>query len=77
VAAGRGVGYTLPTLAAEYLPSEVRAVPVVDVEPGSVLLAWPRDRVDGLTDVFLRIARAAIADGAPGVPAGRAGHDGR
>jgi DNA-binding transcriptional LysR family regulator len=77
VVAGRGVGYTLPTLAADYLPSEVRAVPLVDVEPGSVLLAWPRDRVDGLTDVFLRTARAALAHDPPEVPSGRAGRHGR
>jgi DNA-binding transcriptional LysR family regulator len=65
VESGRGVGYTLPTLAADYLPRDVVAVPVIDVEPGSVLLAWPRDRGDRLTDEFLSVARAALADREP------------
>jgi DNA-binding transcriptional LysR family regulator len=62
VAAGRGFGYTLPTLAAEYLPTAIRTVPVVDLEPGRVVLAWPAGPVDGLTEAFVATARAAIAD---------------
>lgn len=61
VVAGRGVGYTLPTLAADYLPPELVTIPVVDVEPGTVLLAWPRGRVDSLTEAFLASARSTLA----------------
>ena len=62
VAAGRGFGYTLPTLAAEYLPPAIRTVPVVDLEPGRVVIAWPRGRVDRLTDAFVSTVRATIAE---------------
>ncbi len=61
VAAGRGVGYTLPTLAAEYLPSDIVSVPVVDLEPGSVVLAWARGRSNPLTDAFVGTVREAVA----------------
>lgn len=70
VAAGRGFGYTLPTLAAPYLPSDIVAVPVVDLEPGSVVLAWPRGRADALTDAFVRMVRSGLRDRAGGA------HDG-
>jgi DNA-binding transcriptional LysR family regulator len=62
IAAGRGFGYTLPTLAAQYLPRDIVAVPVVDLEPGRVVLAWPRGRADGLTEAFVRTAREALRD---------------
>ena len=62
VESGRGVGYTLPSLAADYLPPEIVMIPVVDVPPGCVLLAWPRDRTDALTEAFLRTAQTTIAE---------------
>jgi DNA-binding transcriptional LysR family regulator len=71
VAAGRGVGYTLPTLAAGYLPPEIVAIPIVDIEPGSVLLAWPRDRADALTEAFLTTARSTFAECGPDGVTGR------
>lgn len=65
VEAGRGVGYTLPTLSADYLPPGIVAIPVLDVEPGTVLLAWPRERTDPLTEAFLRTARSTLAESRP------------
>ncbi len=62
VAAGRGFGFTLPTLAAEYLPPDIVTVPVADLEPGAVVLAWPRDRTDPLVDTFIGAARSALGD---------------
>ena len=62
VESGRGFGYTLPTLAADYIPSEIVIVPVVDIEPGEVLLAWPRDAADPLVDAFVASVRATLAD---------------
>jgi hypothetical protein len=35
-------------------------VPVVDIEPGSVLLAWPRDAVDPLVDAFVSNVRDSV-----------------
>lgn len=62
VQSGRGFGYTLPTLAADYLPPEIVTVPVVDIEPGSVLLAWPRTTVDTLVDAFVSTVRETVAE---------------
>ena len=61
VRAGRAIGYTLPTLAAEYLPSEIVMVPIVDVEPGEVLLAWPAD-ADPLVHRFVSTVEATVAE---------------
>lgn len=66
VESGRGFGYTLPTLAADYLPPTIVMVPVVDVEPASVLLAWPSNTVDPLVDAFVSSAREALAAFAAG-----------
>jgi DNA-binding transcriptional LysR family regulator len=60
VESGRGVGFTLPTLVADYLPADIVTVPVVDIEPGSVLLAWPRDAVDPLVDAFVSNVRDSV-----------------
>ncbi len=62
VESGRAVGYTLPTLAAGYLPPQIVTVPVVDVEPGTILLAWPMDNVDPLVDAFVAAVRDTLAD---------------
>ena len=61
IESGRGVGFTLPTLAADYLPPDIAIVPVVDVEPGSVLLAWPNDTVDPLVDALVAAVRETLA----------------
>jgi DNA-binding transcriptional LysR family regulator len=61
VESGRGVGYTLPTLAVDYLPPQIAMVPVVDVEPGSVLLAWPAESADPLVDALVAAAQATLA----------------
>lgn len=65
VASGRGVGFTLPTLAALYIPDEIVTVPVVDVEPGSVVLAWPRATDDPLIDAFVACVRDTLDEGSP------------
>jgi DNA-binding transcriptional LysR family regulator len=63
VESGRAVGYTLPTLAVDYLPPQIVMVPIVDVEPGSVLLAWPGDAPDPLIDAFVTAVQQTLADG--------------
>jgi DNA-binding transcriptional LysR family regulator len=61
VKAGRGVGFTLPTLAAGYVSPEIVLVPVVDVEPGEVLLAWPAD-ADAVVHTFVATVRETLAE---------------
>lgn len=65
VESGRGVGYTLATLAADYLPPQIVTVPIVDVEPGSVLLAWPIESADPLVEGLVAVVRETLAEGAP------------
>ena len=62
VLSGRGFGYTLPTLAADYIPSEIVIVPVVDIEPGEVVLAWPLEAEDPLVDAFVASVRATVTE---------------
>lgn len=62
VASGRAVGYTLPTLAADYVPPDIATVPVVDVEPGSVLLAWPAEADDPLITAFVATVRETLGE---------------
>jgi DNA-binding transcriptional LysR family regulator len=66
VASGQASGYTLPTLAADYLPPTIVTVPVIDIEPGSVLLAWPGTTVDPLVDALVSSVREALAAVAEG-----------
>ena len=62
VESGRAVGYTLPTLAADYLPPQIVTVPIVDVEPGSVLLAWLAEGADPLVEALVGAVRETLAD---------------
>lgn len=40
IEAGRGVAYTMPTVMANFPNTQIVTVPVADLEPGAVLLAW-------------------------------------
>jgi DNA-binding transcriptional LysR family regulator len=62
IESGRAVGYSLPTLVAGYLPATISAVPVVDIEPGSVLMCWPRNAADPLVDAFVATVRDVLAE---------------
>lgn len=64
VESGRGVMFTLPTLAADYIPPEIAAVPVIDIEPGTVLLAWSAESQDPLVEAFVAVVRETVAAGA-------------
>ena len=63
IESGRAVVCSLPTLLADYLPATLVAVPVVDIEPGSVVLAWPSERVDRIVEALVSTARQVVADG--------------
>jgi hypothetical protein len=70
VESGRAVGYTLPTLAVDYLPPQIVMVPIVDVEPGSVLLAWRADGADALVEALVGAVQETLADETRGSSAG-------
>jgi DNA-binding transcriptional LysR family regulator len=57
---GQGVMYSLPTLAADYLPPDIRMVPVIDIEPGAVVLAWLNETLDPVVDAFVASARKTL-----------------
>ena len=57
---GRGVAFTLPTVMANFPNTEIVTRPVVDLEPGAVLLAWRRDDRDPVVSAFVRTAREAL-----------------
>jgi DNA-binding transcriptional LysR family regulator len=61
VETGRGVCFSLPTLAADYLPPQIVAVPVVDVEPGTVLLAWSAESRDPLVAALVAAVQEILA----------------
>lgn len=75
VQSGRAVGYSLPSLAAGYLPADVTMVPVTDIEPGRVVLAWPADTADPLVHAFVRAVRTALDPGSGVAPIERAAGD--
>lgn len=62
IESGRAVGYSLPTLVADYLPPQIVTVPIVDVAPGSLLLAWLAEGADPLVEALVGAVRETIAD---------------
>jgi len=60
IESGRAAGYTLPSLAADYLPPSIAAIPILDVEPGSVLLAWSPVDTDPLVHAFVATVRQTV-----------------
>jgi DNA-binding transcriptional LysR family regulator len=62
---GRGVIATLPSLVADYLPTQIVSVPIVDIEPGSVLLAWPAENPEPLVEGLVEAVRETL-NGAEG-----------
>lgn len=57
---GRGVAYTMPTVIANFPNTEITTVPVTDLEPGSVLLAWRSDDADPVVAAFVASARSTL-----------------
>ena len=60
IESGRGVAFTLPTVMANFPNTEIVTRPVVDVAPGSVLVAWHRDDRDPIVAAFVRTAREEL-----------------
>ena len=61
IESGRAVGYSLPSLVADYLPPQIVTVPIVDVEPGSVLLAWRAEGADPLVEALVTVVRETLS----------------
>ena len=60
IEAGRGVAFTLPTVMANFPNTEIATVPMVGMEPGSVLLAWRTNDRDPVVDAFVASARSTL-----------------
>ena len=60
IEAGRGVAFTMPTVMANFPNTEITTRPVVDLEPGAVLLAWRHDDGDPVVAAFVRAAREIL-----------------
>lgn len=60
IEAGRGVAFTMPTVMANFPNTEITTRPVIDLEPGGVLLAWRGDDRDPVVAAFVRSAREAL-----------------
>ena len=60
IEAGRGVAFTLPTVMANFPNTRIVTRPVVDLEPGAVLLAWRHDDHDPVVAGFVRSAQETL-----------------
>lgn len=60
VESGRGVMFSLPTLAVDYIPPQIAIVPVIDIEPGSVVLAWSTENQDPLVAAFVDAVQESL-----------------
>jgi DNA-binding transcriptional LysR family regulator len=60
IEAGRGVAFTMPTVMANFPNTQIATVPVSDLEPGSVLLAWRADDTDPTVNAFISSARRTL-----------------
>ena len=64
----RGVAFTLPTVMANFPNTEIVTRPVVDVEPGAVLVAWGSADLIGAAHAAGRPAAAGVTVAAPNLP---------
>jgi hypothetical protein len=65
---GRGSAFTMPTVMRNFTTARVAVVPVADLPPATVLLAWPASNPDPLATAFvataLEVAGATAVAGA-------------
>jgi DNA-binding transcriptional LysR family regulator len=62
VEAGRGAAFTMPTVMANFANTEIRVLPVEDVPPAALLLAWRADDPDPLVESFVARALAVLTE---------------
>ncbi|MGH2380003.1 MAG: LysR family transcriptional regulator [Candidatus Limnocylindria bacterium] len=60
IESGRGIAYTMPTVMDNFPNTEIVTVPVADIEPGSVHLAWRTDDADPTVAAFVASARSTL-----------------
>lgn len=61
IEAGRGFAFTMPTVMRNFATARVTVVPVADLPPATVLLAWPASNPDPLATAFVASAREVAA----------------
>lgn len=57
---GRGVAFTMPTVMENFPNTEIVTVPVTDLEPGSVRLAWRTEDADPVVAAFVASAKSTL-----------------
>ncbi|MFN2418292.1 MAG: LysR family transcriptional regulator [Candidatus Limnocylindria bacterium] len=60
IESGRGVAFTMPTVMENFPNTEIVTVPIIDLEPGSVRLAWRTDDADPVVAAFVASARSTL-----------------
>jgi DNA-binding transcriptional LysR family regulator len=58
IEAGLGVAFTMPSVMANFPHTEISTVPVTDLEPARLVLAWRREDADPVVAAFVASARA-------------------
>jgi len=60
IESGHGVAFTMPTVMENFPNTEIVTVPITDLEPGSVRLAWRTDDADPVVAAFVASARSTL-----------------
>ena len=60
IEAGRGVAFTMPTVMANFPNTRIVTIPVLDIAPGAVLLAWRSGDRDPAVSAFVQRARELL-----------------
>ena len=60
IEAGRGVAFSMPTVMQNFTTARVRVIPVEDLPPAEVLLAWRSDRDEPLVRAFVESAHLTL-----------------
>lgn len=61
IESGRGVAYTMPSVMDNFPNTEIATVPVTDLEPGAILVAWRTDDADPTVAAFVASAEGTLA----------------
>jgi DNA-binding transcriptional LysR family regulator len=66
IEAGRGHAFTMPTVMQNFTTARLRVVPVEDLPPAAVLLAWRSDDPEPLVGAFVAEARRVVGEAEEG-----------
>lgn len=59
IEAGLGAAFTMPSVMANFPHTEIATIPVTDLQPARLLLAWRRDDLDPVVAAFVAVARSS------------------